>query len=124
MERKQAFLARIVNIGAELYAMAAVCVRARMDAQLNTEQSRTAYELADAFCRQAHHRADILFHELWSNTDTSDHRLARGVLDGRYAWQEAGVVDKVGTDLPWIAAVEPGPARLPNIRRIIPDPDA
>ena len=30
MERKQGFLGRIVDIGAELFAMRAACVRARM----------------------------------------------------------------------------------------------
>ena len=53
LEHKQRFLARIVDIGAELFAMSAVCVRAQRD-----QHEGTAVELADAFCRQARVRVD------------------------------------------------------------------
>jgi len=108
MEHKQAFLARVVSIGAELYAIAATCVRAYDDARDAKAPGRgkEAYELADAFARQSRHRVDRLFADLWSNTDSSDYDFARRVLDGRYAWQEAGILDKVPTDLPWIAVPE------------------
>ncbi len=49
MERKQAFLGRIVDIGAELFAISAVCVRARAERETRPE----GLELADLFCRQA-----------------------------------------------------------------------
>ncbi|MCI0686294.1 MAG: acyl-CoA dehydrogenase family protein [Sporichthyaceae bacterium] len=117
MEVKQAFLARIVDIGAELFAMSAVCIRAHMQRQDDPELGKTAYELANAFCEQARLRVDELFRALWTNTDGTDYKLARGVLDGRYAWQEAGVIDPSESDLPWIAEVTPGPATGPNLRR-------
>ncbi len=47
LEHKQRFLGRIVDIGAELFAMTAACVRAHDDA------AASAAELADAFCRQS-----------------------------------------------------------------------
>jgi alkylation response protein AidB-like acyl-CoA dehydrogenase len=117
MEVKQAFLARVVNIGAELFAMSAVCVRADMQRSDDPDLGASAYELADAFCRQARLRIEGLFTGLWTNSDGSDYRLARQVLDGRYRWQEAGVIDPSEDDLPWIAEVRPGPATGPNLRR-------
>ncbi len=127
MEHKQAFLARIVDIGAELFAMAAVCVRAQMDradalSAGDEERAAAVFELAAAFCGQARHRTERLFHDLWSNTDSSDYALAHRVLDGRYAWQEAGVIDRVPADLPWIADVAPGPSAVANVRRHVPPP--
>src|SRR5207245_2547310 len=53
LERKQGFLGRIVDVGAELYAMSAACVRARMLAEDNPQDGDTAVELADLFCRGA-----------------------------------------------------------------------
>jgi hypothetical protein len=120
MERKQAFLARIVDIGAELLAMAASCVRAQMELADDRERGETAYELADVFCRQARQRVDRLFHDLWHNTDPADYRLARRVLDGRYAWHEEGILDPVDEDLPWIAEPEAGPSTSPDLRRHVP----
>ncbi len=120
LERKQAFLARVVDIGAELFAMAATCVRAQMERIDDPERGATAYELADVFCQQARHRVDRLFHDLWHNTDRGDYRFAREVLDGRYAWQEEGVPDRAPSDLPWIAEVKPGPPQTPNVRRRVP----
>ena len=65
LEHKQAFLGRIVDIGAELFAMTAACVRPRR----RSEGPGEADELADLFCRQARVRVDALFHALWDNTD-------------------------------------------------------
>jgi hypothetical protein len=97
LEYKQRFLGRIVDIGAELFAMTAACVRAQRD-----RADGTAVELAGAFCRQARVRAEQLFDQLWHNSDDSDRALARGVLDGRYTWLEEGVLDP-SIEGPWIA---------------------
>ncbi|MFI1579504.1 acyl-CoA dehydrogenase family protein [Embleya sp. NPDC020630] len=116
MERKQGFLGRIVDIGAELFAMSAVCVRADMLRRHDAEQGRAAYELADLFCRQAQIRVDELFGRLWTNTDTLDGRAVEGVLAGRYLWLEEGVLD-VSTEGPWIADATPGPSKVENVHR-------
>ena len=97
LERKQRFLARIVDIGTELFAMTAACVRAQRD-----RADHTAVELADAFCRQARVRAEQRFDQLWHNCDDSDVTLARGVLDDRYTWLEEGILDP-SIEGPWIA---------------------
>jgi alkylation response protein AidB-like acyl-CoA dehydrogenase len=96
MERKQAFLGRIVDIGAELYAIAAACVYAKTIEQERPEHGEQARELADLFSRQARRRVDQLFSELWANDDDLNTKRAFGVLDGRYKWIEDGVVDPSG----------------------------
>ncbi|MGV0806360.1 acyl-CoA dehydrogenase family protein [Mycolicibacterium setense] len=96
LEYRQRFLGRIVDIGAELFAMTAACVRAQDDAEAS------AVELADAFCRQSRVRAEQLFTQLWDNSDDSDRALARGVLAGRYTWLENGIIDP-SIEGPWIA---------------------
>ena len=97
MERKQAFLGRVVDIGADLWAMSATVVRARM---LGTPE---AEELAALFCGQARRRVDQAFHDLWHNDDTEEYKAALAVLDGRYAFFEEGILDPSG-DLPLIAS--------------------
>ena len=105
MERRQAFLGRAVDIGAELFAMTASCVRAKAEASTDP----TGVELADAFCEQARVRVEALFTALWHNSDASDRKLARKVLEGRYAKLEQGV-RLVRRDLPWVAPWRVGPS--------------
>ena len=68
-EAHGAFLGRIVDIGAELFAMSAAVVYAQTAIQEHPERADQTRELAEAFCNQARHRTDRLFHELWSNAD-------------------------------------------------------
>ncbi|MER6442863.1 acyl-CoA dehydrogenase family protein [Streptomyces sp. NPDC001185] len=117
METKQGFLGRIVDIGAELFAMSAACVRAEL-LRTEGEHGREAYQLADAFCRQSRIRVDELFGRLWTNTDELDRRVVKNVMSGTYTWLEEGVVDPSG-DGPWIADATPGPAQRENVRRPI-----
>lgn len=117
METKQGFLGRIVDIGAELFAMSAACVRAE-HLRLTGQHGRQAYQLADAFCRQSRIRVDELFGRLWSNTDDLDRKVVKGVLAGTYEWLEQGVIDPSGEG-PWIADATPGPSRKENVHRPI-----
>ncbi len=120
LERKQGFLGRVVDIGAELFAMSAVCVRAQLDADVaaGTGRGAEARELAGVFCAQARLRADALFGQLWSNTDAHDSALAHQVLNGRYTWLEDGVIDP-SIPGPWIGAAEPGPSKAADVHRHI-----
>ncbi|WP_329455361.1 acyl-CoA dehydrogenase family protein [Streptomyces sp. NBC_01497] len=117
MEKKQGFLGRIVDIGAELFAMSAVCVRAEL-LRSGDANGREAYQLADAFCRQARLRVEELFNRLWSNTDELDGTVVAGVMSGTYAWLEAGIVDPSGEG-PWIADATPGPSMKEDVHRTI-----
>ncbi|WP_030802536.1 acyl-CoA dehydrogenase family protein [Streptomyces sp. NRRL S-337] len=117
METKQGFLGRIVDIGAELFAMSAACVRAEHLRETG-DHGREAQQLADAFCRQARIRIEELFGRLWTNTDELDRKVVSGVLDGSYGWLEEGIVDPSG-DGPWIADATPGPSAKDNVHRPI-----
>ncbi len=76
LEHRQGFLGRIVDIGAELFAMAAACSRAEMLKADDPAQGEAAYELADAFCAQSRVRVEELFDRLWRNTDDVDRQVA------------------------------------------------
>ncbi|MBU8869103.1 acyl-CoA dehydrogenase family protein [Paenarthrobacter aromaticivorans] len=117
LEHKQAFLGRIVDIGAELFAMAACCSRAEMLLRTHPEHGAAAFELADAYCEQARVRVDEYFDQLWRNTDDGDHELSRKVLAGDYAWLEAGVLDQSEGTGPWIADASPGASSKENLHR-------
>ncbi|MGH3967559.1 MAG: acyl-CoA dehydrogenase family protein, partial [Mycobacterium sp.] len=124
LEQKQGFLGRVVDIGAELFAMAAACVRAEAQRVADSAEGQQAYELADAFCQQATLRVEALFGGLWSNTDSTDARLARDVLGGRYTWLEDGILDQSEGTGPWIAHWEQGPSTEENVaRRFLPAPE-
>ncbi|MFF4329237.1 acyl-CoA dehydrogenase family protein [Streptomyces sp. NPDC048387] len=115
METKQGFLGRVVDIGAELFAMSAACVRAE-HLRATGDHGREAYQLADAFCHQSRLRVEELFGRLWANTDDLDHKVVQGVLSGTYTWLEEGVLDPSG-DGPWIADASPGPSAVENVHR-------
>lgn len=117
METKQGFLGRIVDIGAELFAMSAACVRAEYLRETG-DHGREAQQLADVFCRQARIRIEELFARLWTNTDELDRKVVSGVLDGSYTWLEEGIIDPSGEG-PWIADATPGPSTTDNVRRPI-----
>jgi hypothetical protein len=112
LERKQGFLSRVVEIGAELFAIAAACGRARAERQTRPE----GMELADLFCRQARLRAEKLFDALWDNTDAADVSVSKKVLAGRYAFLEEGIIPPP-TAGEWIAGWEPGPSTQEDVRR-------
>ncbi|MGH3386404.1 MAG: acyl-CoA dehydrogenase family protein [Nocardioidaceae bacterium] len=117
LEYRQGFLGRIVDIGAELFAMAAACSRAEMLRSDDLEQGAAAYELAEVFCAQSRLRVDALFGRLWDNTDDADQRLAGRVLSGELSWLEAGVVDPSEDTGPWIAEWTPGASQTENVAR-------
>jgi alkylation response protein AidB-like acyl-CoA dehydrogenase len=108
MERRQVFLGRVVDIGAELFAIAATVVYA---STLKTErppgEADAAAELADLFCTQSRRRIEVLFDALWHNDDDDNYEAAQRLLDGRYAWVEEGIVDPSGAG-PLIASQAEG----------------
>jgi alkylation response protein AidB-like acyl-CoA dehydrogenase len=117
MEYRQVFLGRVVDIGAELFAIAAACSRAEMLRTDDEARGRSAYQLADVFCQQSRHRVEALFTALWSNSDDADTRLANGVLAGDYTWLEEGVLDQSEGTGPWIAPWSPGASETESVWR-------
>ena len=96
LETKQTFLGRIVDIGAELFAISSTVVYADTLGREHPERTDEATELASLFCSMAKRRADTLFNELWANDDDSRYGTAQKLLDGRYAWLEEGIFDPAG----------------------------
>lgn len=117
LEQRQGFLGRVVDIGAELFAMSAACVRAEAQRNADPVLGQQAYELAEAFCAQATLRVEALFQALWDNTDTGDVALTRNLQRGRYTWLEDGIIDQSEGSGPWIAHWEEGPSTEVNLAR-------
>ena len=92
LEKRQAVLGRIVEIGAELFAMAAAVSRADALRKQGGDAAVGAVELADLFSRQARRRVADKFRDVWSNEDLPTYAAARKVLDGTYSWLEQGMV--------------------------------
>ncbi len=111
MERKQALLFRFVDIGAELYAMAATCVRAQ--SMRDGPDGKKAAHMADVFCRGSRLRIDALFDRVSDNEDDALYRLSQEVLRGEHAWLEAGAAQAIpdGTDL---VPAQPAATRPPS----------
>jgi hypothetical protein len=117
LEQKQGFLGRVVDIGAELFAIAATCVRAEAQRDSDRARGEQSYELAEAFCQQATLRVEGLFEALWTNTDDVDVKLAANVLKGRYTWTEEGIIDQSEGTGPWIAHWESGESTESDLAR-------
>ncbi len=94
LERRQMVLFRAVDIGAELFAMSAVCVRAQM---LVKHGDANAVDLADLFCREARLRIADHFRMLFGPNDAALYRISQRVLKHEFPWLEEGIVDETAT---------------------------
>lgn len=90
LEREQVLVSRYVNVGTQLFAMAAVCARAQ--ALSRRTQGDQALRLADYFCRQSRLLVAGFFKATFRNNDRQGYRLARQVLEGAYEWLEEGAL--------------------------------
>ena len=91
LEKKQAVLARIVEIGTELFMVASAAVKARHMVDENPSD-RTPIALADLFSRHARRRILTRFDELFNNEDAATYRVARQALNGELSWLEQGII--------------------------------
>ncbi len=87
LQRRQLILGRLVDCGAELFAIGAVIARAASPAA-----PAEAITLADLFCRQARRRVAALRRDIYANDDIENYRFARSLLDGRFAWLTDNIV--------------------------------
>jgi alkylation response protein AidB-like acyl-CoA dehydrogenase len=97
LEKRQMVLGRLVDIGAELLAMSAVCAKARQDLARGGNDQKPV-ELADLFCRQSRRRIHDLFEDVFFNDDTRTYRVAQQTLAGEHAWLERGIVRSADAD--------------------------
>jgi hypothetical protein len=91
LEKRQAVLGRLVEVGAELLAISATCARAHQMVQQDPA-NRGPLALADVFSRQARRRVEDRFDSVFDNEDVTTYRVAQQVLEGQHAWLERGVV--------------------------------
>lgn len=92
LEQRQSVLFRLVDVGAELFAMAATCARVQMLKRGDPGSGARAEKLADLFCRQARERVRVKFQEMWNPADVPTYRTAQEVLKGEHLWLEKGLV--------------------------------
>jgi alkylation response protein AidB-like acyl-CoA dehydrogenase len=95
LERRQMVLFRAVDIGADLFAIAAACSRAQMMAKSG---QREAVALADLFCREARDRIKQNFRRFYGANDGATYKVSQQVLRGEHAWLEAGIVGLLEDD--------------------------
>ena len=91
LEKRQQILFRFVNIGADLFAMAATCSRATYLVD-NNPSDRGPLELADLFCKEARLRILREFRSQRQNDDKMIYKIGRNMLEGKYQWLETGIV--------------------------------
>jgi hypothetical protein len=83
LERQQLLLGRFVEIGTELFAITATCLRAEHELksrQPNAEQSAALIQLVDYFCHASRLRIEELFRALRKNADRDGYRVAQDCL--------------------------------------------
>ena len=88
LEKKQAFLFRLVDIANELFAISASVSRGHAISIKGGEEAESAIALADDFCRGSARHVDELFRSLWHNDDLRSYEVAMDVLQGGHLWME------------------------------------
>ncbi|HXG48264.1 MAG TPA: acyl-CoA dehydrogenase family protein [Methylomirabilota bacterium] len=93
LEREQVLLGRFVDIGADLFAIAATCARAEALLKSATvEEMAETVALADYFCASARLRIRRNFDGLTHNTDRQAYKVAQHVLQRGPKTLEEGIV--------------------------------
>jgi len=90
LEKKQSVLFRLVEIGADLFAMGATISRAHRMTQQDPG-NKGPEELADLFCRNATWKIMVKFEEVFGNEDDRTYRIAQDVVAKRHVWLEEGI---------------------------------
>ncbi len=91
LEKRQAVLGRLVEIGAELFAISATVSRTQAMVTKNPAD-RSPIEMADAFARNSRRRIEERFATLFDNEDVINYAIAQNTMAGKYAWVESGMV--------------------------------
>jgi alkylation response protein AidB-like acyl-CoA dehydrogenase len=91
LEKRQLLLGRLMEIGTELFAMAATCSFAHMKHKENSSDD-TPIHLADYFCRMSRRRVSDHFHALTDNEDRTANALAKRVMEDELKWLEEGII--------------------------------
>ncbi|MDP3721906.1 MAG: acyl-CoA dehydrogenase family protein [Candidatus Omnitrophota bacterium] len=88
---RQQLLGRLVDIGSDLFAMAAVCSKT-LSLTRHRPEDQGPVALAELFCRMARRRIALAFRQLGDNDDRHASRIAQDVLHDRLTWLEDGIL--------------------------------
>jgi hypothetical protein len=91
LEKRQAVLGRLVEIGAELLAITAACSRA-YSMYKKDPTNRGPVEMAGLFSRHARRRVEERFAAVFDNDDVATYALAQQVINNEHTWLETGMV--------------------------------
>ncbi len=95
LEHKQMILGRLIDIGTDLFAMAAVCSFAI--SQTKQQNTQSPIDLADYFCHIARRRIRDHFNALTDNDDKPTNEMAKRVVNKEFKWLEKGII-RVGPE--------------------------
>jgi alkylation response protein AidB-like acyl-CoA dehydrogenase len=95
LESHQMVLARVVEIGTELFAMACSCSKA-ISLIRNNPSDLSPVELAKIFCKQSQIRIQHYYDALKKNTDPEDRTLSKKVMNQAFSWMEQGIIPDDG----------------------------
>jgi hypothetical protein len=88
MPHRQSFLFKLVDVGLELFAIAAAASRARTMLLAGHPEARRAVVLADLAGRLSRRRVRAIFRGLWRNDDAALSDVAKKLLAGEFTWLE------------------------------------
>lgn len=91
LERKQNVLARLVDIGTDIFAMTTAIAHASHLAKVGGDAGNSV-ELCDLFCKQARLRVDRALEDVLWNNDNDTYNVGRGIFDSKFTWLENGIV--------------------------------
>lgn len=91
LERKQMILGRLMDVGTELFVMAAACSYAHSLVE-ERPNDQSPLQLADYFCLMATSRIKDNFNRLTDNEDKFANRVANQVIEGELRWLEEGIM--------------------------------
>ena len=95
LEHKQMLLGRLIEVGTDLFVMAAVCSYGQYQSKVLS--SNSPIELADYFCEMARRRIRDNFDSVSDNDDKITNQMAKRVVNNEFKWLEEGII-KAGPD--------------------------
>jgi len=93
LEKRQLVMARLVEVGMGLFAMAATISRALwLQRENDPKKYSNALELADLFCRYQRDEIKQNFRTLFNSDDAQAYRVSQKILKGDFSWLEESIL--------------------------------
>jgi hypothetical protein len=95
LEREQMLLGRFVDIGTEVFAMTATCLRTELLLKDSALENREGLcRLADYFCRTSRQKIELAFRGIHRNTDHPGYKVSGDVMTDKHLGLEQGIVGR------------------------------